>query len=98
MPFNKEKAFKKNINHISDEQALEMVDDFMKQEKDLDIRKILGNETKLKMKKAKEIKLLRIRTRKNYNKMVKLKNQIIIDKGKIIKTLEDIKDNNINIS
>ena len=35
------------------------------------------------MKKIKEMKFLRLKTKQNYDKMVRLKNQIIIDKGKI---------------
>ena len=83
IPQNPENILKKNINHIPDERALQIVDDFLEKEKELDVRKILGTDSKLKMKKIKEMKFLRLKTKQNYDKMVRLKNQIIIDKGKI---------------
>ena len=90
VPQNKEKMLKKKINHISDEQALGMVDDFIQKRKELDVRKILGTDPKLKMKKKKRMILLRLKTKENYDKMIRLKNQIIIDKGKIFKELDNI--------
>ena len=90
MPQNKEKMLKRKINHISDEQALGMVDDFIEKQKELDVRKILGTDPKLIMKKKKRMNLLRLKTKENYDKMVRLKNQIIIDKGKIFRELGNI--------
>ena len=90
VPQNKEKMLKKKINHITDEQALGMVDDFIQKRKELDVRKILGTHPKLQMKKKKRMILLRMKTKENYDKMVRLKNQIIIDKGKIFKELDNI--------
>ena len=81
---------KRKINHISDEQALGMVDEFLEKQKELDVRKILGTDSKLQMKKKKEMILIRLKTKKNYDKMVRLKNQIIIDKGKIFRELDNI--------
>ena len=96
IPLNKEKIFKKKIMQISDEQALAMADDFIKKKKELDVRKILATESKLKKRKEKEITLMRLKTKKNYKKMVKLKNQLIIEKGRINKAFEDFKDINSN--
>ncbi len=96
IPRNKEKIFKKKIMQISDEQALAMADDFIKKKKELDVRKILATESKLKKRKEKEITLMRLKTKKNYKKMVKLKNQLIIEKGRINKAFEDFKDINSN--
>ena len=90
VPQNKEKMLKRKINHISDEQALGMVDDFIEKQKELDVRKILGTDPKLIMKKKKQMNLLRLKTKENYDKMVRLKNQIIIDKGKIFRELGNI--------
>ena len=90
VPQNKEKMLKRKINHISDEQALGMVDDFIEKKKELDVRKILGTDPKLIMKKKKQMNLLRLKTKENYDKMVRLKNQIIIDKGKIFRELGNI--------
>ena len=90
VPQNKEKMLKRKINHISDEQALGMVDDFIEKRKELDVRKILGTDPKLIMKKKKQMNLLRLKTKENYDKMVRLKNQIIIDKGKIFRELGNI--------
>ena len=90
MPQNKEKMLKRKINHISDEQALGMVDDFIEKKKELDVRKILGTDPKLIMKKKKRMNLLRLKTKENYDKMVRLKNQIIIDKRKIFRELGNI--------
>ena len=96
IPRDKEKIFKKKIMQISDEQALAMVEDFIKKKKELDVRKILATESKLKKRKEKEITLMRLKTKKNYKKMVKLKNQLIIEKGRINKAFEDFKDINSN--
>ena len=90
VPQNKEQMLKRKINHISDEQALGMVDEFLEKQKELDVRKILGTDSKLQMKKKKEMILIRLKTKKNYDKMVRLKNQIIIDKGKIFRELDNI--------
>ena len=67
-----------------------MVDDFIEKQKELDVRKILGTDPKLIMKKKKQMNLLRLKTKENYDKMVRLKNQIIIDKGKIFRELGNI--------
>ena len=67
---SREKLLEKKINYLSDEQALEMVDDITKIENEvLDIRKILGKNPKLIIKKQREAKNMRIKTKKNYNKM-----------------------------
>ena len=88
MPQNREKAFKKKLAHISDEQALAMVEYFLHKKKELDIRKVLQTDSILEKKKIREMKYIRLKTKKNYDKMIRLKNQIIIDKGKIFKELE----------
>ena len=88
MPQNREKAFKKKLVHISDEQALAMVEYFLHKKKELDIRKVLQTDSILERKKIREMKYIRLKTKKNYDKMIRLKNQIIIDKGKIFKELE----------
>ena len=88
MPQNREKAFKKKLVHISDEQALSMVEYFLHKKKELDIRKVLQTDSILEKKKIREMKYIRLKTKKNYDKMIRLKNQIIIDKGKIFKELE----------
>ena len=67
-----------------------MVDDFIEKQKELDVRKILGTDPKLIMKKKKRMNLLRLKTKENYDKMVRLKNQIIIDKRKIFRELGNI--------
>ena len=90
VPLNKEKILKKQINNITDEQALGLVEDFLPKEKELDIRKLLGTDSKLEKKKKKEMKSIRLKTEKNYDKMIRLKNQIMIDKGKIFKELDKI--------
>lgn len=76
---------KKQINRITDEQALGLVEDFLQKEKELDIRTILGTDSKLEKKKKREMKFIRLKTEKNYDKMIKLKNQIMVDKGKILR-------------
>jgi len=85
VPVNKEKLLKKQINRITDEQALGLVEDFLQKEKELDIRTILGTDSKLEKKKKREMKFIRLKTEKNYDKMIKLKNQIMVDKGKILR-------------
>ena len=96
VPQNPETILKKNINHIPDERALQIVDDFIKKEKELDIREILGTSAKLKMKKIQRMKNLRLKTKQNYDKMVRLKNQIIIEKGKIFSDLEKTDINKVS--
>ena len=72
-----------------------MVDDITKIENEiLDIRKILGKNPKLIIKKQREAKNMRIKTKKNYNKMVRLKNQLIIEKSKLFKEPDIIDFNN----
>ena len=72
-----------------------MVDDITKIENEvLDIRKILGKNPKLIIKKQREAKNMRIKTKKNYNKMVRLKNQLIIEKSKLFKEQDIIDFNN----
>ena len=90
VPRDKEKMLKREINRISDEQALGYVDDFIEKQKELDVRKILGADSKLQMKKKKEMTLIRLKTKKNYDKMVRLRNQIIIDRSKIFKAPDNI--------
>ena len=72
-----------------------MVDDITKIENEvLDIMKILGKNPKLIIKKQREAKNMRIKTKKNYNKMVRLKNQLIIEKSKLFKEQDIIDFNN----
>ena len=85
-PKKKEKILKKGINRISDEQALKMIDNMVDKEKELDIRKIIGNNDKSQKKSKNHMKLIRIKAKNNYKRMLKLKNMILIDKGKIFKT------------
>ena len=89
VPQNREKIFKKKLIHIPDDQALGMVEDFLEKKKELiDIRKVLETDSLLEKKKIREMKYIRLKTKNNYNKMLRLKNQIIQDKGKILKELE----------
>ena len=76
---------KKKINFISDEQALGMIEDIMEKEKEVDIKEIIGNDKKIQMKKENNMKIIRKKAENNYEKMLKLKNMILIDKGKILK-------------
>ena len=85
---NKEKMFKKKIIHITDEQALDMVEDFLEKEKELDIRKIMETDSRLQLRQQRQMIAIRTKTKENYDKMLRLKNQLIIDKGKIFKELE----------
>ena len=80
-----EKRLKKKINHITDEEALEMLEDIMEKEKLLDFREIIADKKKLEKKREHNMKLLRLKAENNYEKMLKLKNMIQIDKGKIFK-------------
>ena len=84
-PKKKEKVLKKKINFISDEQALGMIEDIMEKEKEVDIKEIIGNDKKIQMKKENNMKIIRKKAENNYEKMLKLKNMIQIDKGKIFK-------------
>ena len=80
--------FKKKIIHITDEQALDMVEDFLEKEKELDIRKIMETDSRLQLRQQRQMIAIRTKTKENYDKMLRLKNQLIIDKGKIFKELE----------
>ena len=93
VPQNREKVFKKTVMHIPDDQALGMVEYFLEKKKELDIRKVLNTDSLLEKKKLREMRYIRLKTKTNYDKMIRLKNQIIIDKGKIYKEFEkyDIK-------
>ena len=82
----KEKMLKKGINHFTDEQALKMIDNMVEKEKELDVRKIIGNSDKNQKRNKNHMKLIRIKVENNYERMLKLKNMILIDKGKIFKT------------
>jgi hypothetical protein len=84
-PIKKEKSLKRNINHISDEQALGIIDEIIEKHQELDVRKIIGNDKKSKMKRENNMKLIRAKTKNNYEKMLKLKNMIQIDKKKFFK-------------
>ena len=84
-PKKKEKVLKKKIHYISDEQALEMIEDMIEKEKELNIKDIIGNDQKTQIKKENNMKLIRKKAESNYEKMLKLKNMILIDKGKILK-------------
>ena len=84
-PIKKEKSLKRNINHISDEQALGIIDEIIEKHQELDVRKIIGNDKKSKMKRENNMKLIREKTKNNYEKMLKLTNMIQIDKKKFFK-------------
>ena len=84
-PKKKEKVLKKKIHYISDEQALEMIEDMIEKEKELNIKDIIGNDQKTQIRKENNMKLIRKKAESNYEKMLKLKNMILIDKGKILK-------------
>ena len=84
-PKKKEKVLKKKIHYISDEQALEMIEDMIEKEKELNIKDIIGNDQKTQIKKENNMKLIRKKAESNYEKMLKLKNMILIDKGKVLK-------------
>ena len=84
-PKKKEKVLKKKINHISDEQALEMIEDIIEKPKKLDMKEIIGNDEKLQIKSENNMKSIRQKAANNYEKMLKLTNMIQIDKGKIFK-------------
>ena len=84
-PKKKEKVLKKKINYISDEQALGMIEDIIEKEKEIDIKEMIGNDKKMQMKKENNMKIIRKKAENNYEKMLKLKNMILIDKGKILK-------------
>ena len=81
----KERILKKNINYITDEQALEMIDTMVEKQKELDVRKIIGNNKKLQLKKENNMNIIREKTKNNYEKMLKLTNMIQIDKRKLFK-------------
>ena len=84
-PKKKEKVLKKKIHYISDEQALEMIEDMIEKEKELNIKDIIGNDQKTQIRKENNMKLIRKKAESNYEKMLKLKNMILIDKGKVLK-------------
>ena len=84
-PKMKERILKKNINYITDEQALEMIDTMVEKQKELDVRKIIGNNEKLQLKKENNMNIIREKTKNNYEKMLKLTNMIQIDKRKLFK-------------
>ena len=84
-PKKKEKVLKKKIHYISDEQALEMIEDMIEKEKELNIKDIIGNNQKTQIRKENNMKLIRKKAESNYEKMLKLKNMILIDKGKVLK-------------
>ena len=84
-PKKTEKALKKKINHITDEEALEMLEDIMEKEKLLDFRDIIADSKKIELKRENHMKLLRLKAENNYEKMLKLTNMIQIDKRKIFK-------------
>ena len=81
-PKKKEKILKKNINHISDEQALDIMEDIVEKQ-EIDMKEMIGGEDKLKIKKENYMKLIRQKAENNYEKMQKLKNMILIDKRKV---------------
>ena len=84
-PKKKEKVLKKKIHYISDEQALEMIEDMIEKEKELNIKDIIGNDQKTQIRKENNMKLIRKKAESNYEKMLKLKSMILIDKGKVLK-------------
>ena len=84
-PKKKEKTLKKKINHITDEEALDMLENIIEKEKLLDFREIIADNKKIEIKREHNMKLLRLKAENNYEKMLKLKNMIQIDKGKVFK-------------
>ena len=84
-PKKKEKTLKKKINHITDEEALDMLENIIEKEKLLDYREIIADNKKIEIKRKHNMKLLRLKAENNYEKMLKLKNMIQIDKGKVFK-------------
>ena len=64
VPQNRENAFKKKLIHISDEQALELVELNFQKKKELDIRKVLQTDSILEKKKIREMKYIRQKQKK----------------------------------
>jgi hypothetical protein len=82
-PSKNQKLLEKHINHLSDEEAFYLLEAIIKKETELDVRKIIKDEKKDKIKNEKILNIAREKAKKNYYKMIRLKNLIVQDRGKI---------------
>ena len=82
-PKIKEKLLKRHINHITDEEALNIIEDIVEKGKELDIREIIGINNNLS-KRENNMNIVRQKVENNYIKMIKLKNILNIDKTKFL--------------
>jgi len=89
-PKVREKNLKRNVNHISDEDALKMVERLIEKHKLYDFREILKENDKNDSKRKDKINLLRQKAENNYERMLKLKNLIIIDRRKVFKSQKSL--------
>ena len=48
----------------------------------------METDSRLQLRQQRQMIAIRTKTKENYDKMLRLKNQLIIDKGKIFKELE----------
>ena len=90
-PKVREKNLKRHVNHISDEDALEMVDRLIEKHKLYDFREILKENDKNDSKRKNNINLLRQKAENNYERMLKLKNLIIIDRRKVFTSQKSLR-------
>ena len=90
-PKVREKNLKRHVNHISDEDALEMVDRLIEKHKLYDFREILKENDKNDSKRKHNIDLLRQKAENNYERMLKLKNLIIIDRRKVFRSQSSLR-------
>lgn len=90
-PKVREKNLKRTVNYISDEDALNMVDRLIEKHKLFDFREILKENVKNDSKRKNNIDLLRQKAENNYERMLKLKNLIIIDRRKVFKSQKNLK-------
>ena len=89
-PKVRERNLKRNVNHISDEDALNMVERLIERHKLYDFREILKENDKNDPKRKNNINLLRQKVENNYERMLKLKNLIIIDRRKVFKSQKSL--------
>ena len=87
----REKNLKRHVNHISDEDALEMVDKLIEKHKLYDFREILKENDKNNSKRKNNIDMLRQKAENNYERMLKLKNLIIIDRRKVFRSQSSLR-------
>ena len=90
-PKVREKNLKRHVNHISDEDALEMVDKLIEKHKLYDFREILKENDKNNSKRKNNIDMLRQKAENNYERMLKLKNLIIIDRRKVFRSQSSLR-------